>query len=154
MFLHCIFKRNLGAQNMHKIDIYYVNKNGVESKTHKQTRITQELKKTQKYLSPHWGPVKLICPYIRLYVRLYVSMSLCLSVKSPASLFGNNKSAARNWAQHMRPQATGSNTLSGSRICPFVRLSGRPRSFCDFCISINTQNGVQRNPVGSSLSCM
>ena len=32
----------------------------------------------------------------------------------------------------MRPQATGSNPLSGSIICPSVGPSGRPRAFYDF----------------------
>ena len=35
-------------------------------------------------------------------------------------------------AQHMRPQAMGSNPLSLSRICLYVCPSVRLRAFCDF----------------------
>ena len=48
---------------------------------------------------PQWGLVKLIYPSV--YLSLYLSVWL------PASIFENHRSAARNCAQRMRPQATG-----------------------------------------------
>ena len=71
---------------------------------------------TLGYRVPQWGPVYLICPSVFLCVSLY----LFLSVWSSASHFGNHKSVARNFAQSMRPEATGSNPLSVSIICPSV----------------------------------
>ena len=67
---------------------------------------------------PQWGTVKLI------FLSVYLSVSL--SVGSSASIFGKI-CVDRNCAQRMRPQATGSNSLSGSKIClsvcPTVRSS-------------------------------
>ena len=34
-FLHCVFERNIRVQNMHQIEITYVNNNDVESNIHK-----------------------------------------------------------------------------------------------------------------------
>ena len=42
--------------------------------------------------------------------------------------------AACNCAQRMRQQATGSNPMSESIICPSIRLYGRLRAFCDFML--------------------
>ena len=88
---------------------------------------------------------------VSLYLCLSVSLSLCLS----ASLYDHTCrylsiiSSASNYAQRMRPQATGSNTLSGSIIFPSVRPSVHPsicpsvcpyvcpvvrRTFSNFCI--------------------
>ena len=50
-----------------------------------------------------------------------------------------SKRADHNCAQRMWPQATGSNPLSGSIICPYVRPSSRLWDFFDFCICINFQ---------------
>ena len=47
-----------------------------------------------------------------------------------------------NCAQRMRPQATGSNPLIGSIICPFVHPSGCLQAFCNFFIRINFEWGV------------
>ena len=84
----------------------------------------------------------------RLSVCLSVCLSLCLSV----SLYNRPRRflaiirAACNCAQRMRPQATGSNPLSGSIICPSVRLSGRMRQFCNFGIFVLISSvGVQRH---------
>ena len=62
---------------------------------------------------------------------LSIRMSICLSLSiwSSASIFGDCKSAARTCAQRMRLQATGSNPLIGSIICPSVCSSGCPRDF-------------------------
>ena len=76
-------------------------------------------------------------------VCLSVSPSLCISV----SLSGCPHHflviicTARNCAQRMWPNATGSNTLGGSIICPSVRPSCCPRAFCNFCICINFLRG-------------
>ena len=85
-----------------------------------------------------WVTVDLICPSICLSVCIFVSMSLYISVYPSVSMYICLVVcvADRNCAQRMRPQATGSNTLSGSIICPsiymFVRLSGHLRDFCYF----------------------
>ena len=34
-FLHCLFEKNLGVQNMHILEYAYVNENDVESKIYK-----------------------------------------------------------------------------------------------------------------------
>ena len=67
-------------------------------------------------VSLHICLVELICPSLCLSVYL----SLCPVVLVD---FWRSKRAARNCAQRMRPQATGSNPLSGSIICPSVRSS-------------------------------
>ena len=69
-------------------------------------------------LFPHWDPED----PSGLQLSLYVYVSLCLSVRSSASLFGDHKSAARNFAQIIRPQTTGSNSLIGGITCPSVCL--------------------------------
>ena len=68
--------------------------------------------------------------------------------------------------QRMRLQSTDLNPLNGIIIFPFVRPSGCPRAFCDFCICINFQcrgpasrsiyphSGVRRTPMGSSQAYM
>ena len=63
----------------------------------------------------------------RSYVSMY--LSLCLSVSLSLCLFGHPHRfltkicAARNCVQRIRLQATGSNTLSGSIICPSLHPS-------------------------------
>ena len=79
---------------------------------------------------PHWGPVKIIC--------LSVPLSLCLL--GCLHRFWANIHVACNCEQCMRPQATVSNPLSVSKICPSVRPVIR-RPFCSFCICINFQFG-------------
>ena len=69
------------------------------------------------------------------YVEL-ICLSLCPVV---GVAFWRSKRVARNCAQRMRPQGTGSNPLSGSIICPSVCPVVRPvvrGPFCDFCICI------------------
>ena len=58
-----------------------------------------------------------------MYVSLSVRLSVSLSIGSSASLFGNHKSAVHNFTHRMRPQAMGSNPLSGSIRCLSVRPS-------------------------------
>ena len=79
---------------------------------------------------PQWGPVDLIC------------LSLCLYVRLPALLSGDHKSAASNYVKPMRPQATGSNPLSGSIIFPSAVL-------LQFFICIIFQCGVQHRDIFS-----
>ena len=38
-FIHCMFEIILGVQNMHEIEITYMNNNDVESNIHKYNRI-------------------------------------------------------------------------------------------------------------------
>ena len=94
--------------------------------------------------------------------RAYMSVSLFLFLSSRPHHFLVIICAANNCAQHMLPQATGSNPLRGSIICLSIRLSIPLQAFCDFCIYINFQCGgpvlqciyphigVWRTPVGSS----
>ena len=49
--------------------------------------------------------------------------------------------AARNCAQRMWPQVTGSNPLSDSIIFLSVHLSVCPQAFCNLCFCINLQYG-------------
>ena len=51
-FLHYTFEIIIGVQNMHKIELFYVNKKNVQINIHKFNRLTLEHKHTQKYLSP------------------------------------------------------------------------------------------------------
>ena len=67
-----------------------------------------------------------------IYIYIYIYIYVC----SSTSLFGDYKSATHNFVLRMRPQATGSNLLSVSIICPSVRPSGRPLAFCNFGICI------------------
>ena len=107
----------------------------------------RERKYQQKYLSPHWGPKDPSGVQSSLYVCQSLCAYFCLSV----SMYGCPRRilaiirANRNCVQHMQPQATGSNPLSGSIICPSVCPSVPTRAFCDFCICINFQCGVQRH---------
>ena len=96
----------------------------------------------KRILSPHWGPEDPSGVQSIFYVYLAVSMSLCLSVSLYDRLrrFLDIICAARNCAQCVRPQATGSNLLNGKNVS--VRPSGRLRAFCDFFICINLQCGV------------
>ena len=80
---------------------------------------------------PQWGPVELICMCLYLSVSLYGHPRQFLAIIC----------AARNFMQSMRPQATGSNPLSGSIICLSVYLSGRPRSICNIYTFINFKHG-------------
>ena len=84
---------------------------------------------------PQWGSFKLICTSASLLLCISVS----LSGRLPHLLVIIHSS--RNCAQRMRPQATGSNHLSGSIICPSDGLYGCPRAFCDFGICIDFQCG-------------
>ena len=70
-----------------------------------------------------------------LYVCLSVSLSGC------TRRFLAIIRAARNYTQRMQPQATGSNTPSGSIVCLYVRLSGPPGASYNICICINFQYG-------------
>ena len=91
---------------------------------------------------PQWGPVEFMCVSVCLSICLYVCSSVCLYVTLSVRLhrFLSIMCTARNCAQRMRTQDTGSNTLNGSIICSSVhlsvRLSGRPLEFCNFCICI------------------
>ena len=49
MFLHCMFEIIIGVQNMHPIEIAYVNKKHVESNIQKLNRIKRELEHTQNH---------------------------------------------------------------------------------------------------------
>ena len=105
------------------------------------------------HLSPHWG---LSDPS---GVQSSLSFCLLVSLSGRTRLFLAIIHAAHNCAQRMWPQATGSNPLSGSIICPSVRPSVRPsvcpsvrlsvrlRTFCNFCICINFRCG------GPALRC-
>ena len=82
------------------------------------------------HLSPLWGPEDPSGFQSILYFCVY----FCFSVWLSAPIFGD-QSAARNCAQCMRPQAMGSNPLSGSIIYLSVLPPGCPRALCDFLIS-------------------
>ena len=115
-------------------------------------------------LSPHWGPKDPSGVQSSLYVRLYLCVSSSLS--GHPRCFLEIIHAAHNCAQSMWSQAMGSNTLSGSIICPSVRPSvrpsGYPRAFFNFCICIYflcgdptlqciyPHTGVRRTPVWAS----
>ena len=120
------------------------------------------------HLSPHWG---LKDPSgVQLSLYLCMCLSVHMSVAPSVTLshfmvvritFWQSKRVVRNCTQRMRPQASCSNPLSGSIICPFVclsvcpsvrpsvhpsvrlsvRPSGCPRAFLPFCICINFQCG-------------
>ena len=104
-----------------------------------------------------------MCQYVCLPVCLSVYLSISPSLFLVAHVnFWISKSAARNCAQRMWLQATGSNTLSVSTIFPSVCPPGRPWVFYIFCIyidfecggpalqSIYPHTGFQRTSVGSS----
>ena len=76
-----------------------------------------------------------------VYLSLCPSVSLYLCPRHPCR-FLVNICAARNCAQRMRPQVTGSNTLNDSIIRLSFHISGCLRVFCNFCICINFQCGV------------
>ena len=94
------------------------------------------------------------------YLCQYICLSVSLSSRLRCFLYIIH--TARNCAQGMRMQATGSNPLSGSIILPSVRPFSCPWAFWYFCICINIQygvpasqciyahTGVQSNSVGSS----
>ena len=116
---------------------------------------------------PQWVPAKLIFMSVRISIPLSLCPSVSLSLCSVARVaFWRSNRAARNCTQCMRPQATGSNTLSGSIICLSFLMSGYMQAFCNFCICINFQcrcpasqciyphTGVRRTPVGSSQDYM
>ena len=75
---------------------------------------------------PQCGPVKLMCPSVYLSISLYISLTGCLH------RFLEIICAAHNCAQHIWPQATGSNPLNGSRICLSVCQFGCPQAFLPF----------------------
>ena len=93
-----------------------------------------------------------VCLSVRLYVSLYEHLCCFLTIIR----------GANNCANRMRTQATGSNPLSGSIICPSVRMSihisvcvsFHPRAFCDLVICVNPQSRFQSTPVGSSWTYM
>ena len=91
-------------------------------------------------LYPHtgfvWDPVGSSRAHIS--VRIYVSLS------SRPHRFLSIIYAARNCVQRMQPQATGSNSMSDSIICPSICLSGCPQDFCSFLFVLNSSVGVQR----------
>ena len=90
------------------------------------------------YISPQWVPVEIMCISLCLPVSLSIYIYFWLS----ASLFGDHKIAARNYAQCMRPQAMVPNTLSGSIICPYSHpIVRRPFVFFVFLLNIfNTRD--------------
>ena len=84
----------------------------------------------------------------RLYVRLSVYLSLRLSVSLylctvACVTFWRSNRAARNCVQRMRPQATGSNPLSVSIICPSVRPVAR-ETFAFYLFIFLSSVGVHR----------
>ena len=81
---------------------------------------------------PQWGPIKLIC------------MSLCPHGRPRRFLVIIFD--ARNCAQYMRPQSMGSNILSGSLICPFIRppILSSKGLFAIFVFLLISSLGVQR----------
>ena len=76
-----------------------------------------------------------------LCVCLTISMSLCIYVTLSGLLrrFLTIICVANNFAQSMQLQATVSNPLIGSIICPSVHPSGISRAFFGFCICISLQ---------------
>ena len=107
--------------------------------------------RTLEYGGPQWYQVKLMC----LYVYLYFCMSICLYH------FLAIIHVDHNCAQIMKPQATGSNLLSGSIICLPVRLYTQVLGFLYLYLfpvwgsSVAMQlspHGVRSNLVGYSWS--
>ena len=89
----------------------------------------------------YWGPDDTIGVQSSLFVCPFICPSLCLSLCLSVSLslsldvhiaFWPSKRTAHNCAQRLLPQATWSNPLSCSIICPSVGLSVHPWIFCDF----------------------
>ena len=58
-----------------------------------------------RFIYPHNGVQSSLCVCVSVYPSLCISVYL--SVWFSASIFGNHKSAARNFPQRMRLQATG-----------------------------------------------
>ena len=85
---------------------------------------------------PQWGPVELLYLSVRLSVSLYGCPHQFLAIIH----------AARNCAQRMRPQATGSNSLSGSIICPSVRASVCPSVHSSVPPSVRTSVHLSVHP--------
>ena len=132
------------------------------------------------HLSPHWGPVDLLCLCLCISICISVCLSVCMSVSLSGCLhpFLADIRADRNCVQRMRPKAAGSNPLSGSIIYPFVCPSVSPvvrGTFAIFVFVFNSfttrddyyccyyyqcggpasvmhfpHTGVRRTPVGSS----
>ena len=96
------------------------------------------------HLSPHCGPEDPSGFQSSLYLCFSIHPSLFISVYMSGcpSIFLAIIHASRKCAQRMRLQATRSNPLSASIICPSVCLSSCPRSFFNFCICINFQSGI------------
>ena len=69
---------------------------------------------------PHTGVQRIPVGLIQAYTSFYISACLVVRI-----FFWWSKGAACNCAHRMRPQAMGSNPLSGSIICPSVRPSVR-----------------------------
>ena len=80
------------------------------------------------YLYPHWGPKEPDGVQSSLCVHVYVFLSVYLyvSLSSHPCRFLEIICTARNCAQRIWPQATGSDSLSGNIIFPYVRTSVRP----------------------------
>ena len=80
------------------------------------------------YIGVQRTPVGSSRAYMSVYLSVFQSLHLylCLVIRVT---FWRSKRMARNCAHRMRPQATGSNPLNGSIICPYIRPSGRPRPF-------------------------
>ena len=92
-------------------------------------------------LSPHWGPrdPRGVQSILYVFASVYLSVLLFVSLSGHPCRFLAIICAACNCIQRMRPQATGSNLLSGSMICPSVRLSS---GLLIFFICINSIVGV------------
>ena len=82
-----------------------------------------------RYIYPHtWvrrTPVSSSWAYMSFYISVYTYFHLSVSMSGHLCHFMATVHAARNGTHRMRPQATGSNILSGSMICPSVHLSIR-----------------------------
>ena len=101
-------------------------------------------------------------------VRLTVWLSHCIyvSLSGRRHQFLVNINVVRNWLHRLWTQAMGSNTLSGSIICPSVHLFVCIWELCGFCNYINFQCGgpaprciylesrAHRTPVGSRRAYM
>ena len=118
--------------------------------------------------SPHWGPEETVgvqlSLYVCLYLRISLSMSLCISVLSPTSLFVYHLTIPQFRAAHA---ATGHRSKSpewqyNMSSHPYFQSFARLLRF--FCINfqcggpesqlIFPHTGVQRTPVGSSPAYM
>ena len=106
-----------------------------------------------RFIYPHTGVQRTPVGSIQDYMHFSLYFCLSVSISGFRIVFWKSKCAAYNCTQCMRPQATGSNSRSGSiiclSVCPSVHMSvqlnvclySRLRDFCNFCISIDLQSG-------------